>query len=267
MPEFHTIEISDPRFETNHLRQITVKSPSLGARGDITAWVPPGFESRRDLPAAVLLHGVYGSHWAWTGSGGAHLTALRLLESGKIKPMVLLMPSDGLWGDGSAYLPHHQANYGTWVAYDTIDCARKVIPQMSERSFRFIGGLSMGGYGALRLGAKYADRFHAVSAHSAVIHFKNLARFVEEPLAEYDVGDVDDRSILHWMMKNRSILPPIRLDCGLDDELLDENRQFHQELDRYKIPHQYEEFAGGHDWNYWHDHLEQTLIFFSQVIR
>src|SRR4051794_7566414 len=103
---FRTIEVSDERFTGEGLRYVTVKSRALRQRADLTLFVPPGASSAANLPLVILLHGVYGSHWAWALKGGAHRTAMRLIDQGEIPSMVLAMPSDGLWGDGSGYLTH-----------------------------------------------------------------------------------------------------------------------------------------------------------------
>src|SRR5689334_484475 len=96
---FRTIEVSDSRFEAEGLRWVTVKSRALGHRADLTLFVPRQKASSADMALVILLHGVYGSHWAWAMKGGAHRTTARLIESGEIPPMVVAMPSDGLWGD------------------------------------------------------------------------------------------------------------------------------------------------------------------------
>src|SRR5438270_5427276 len=94
-----TLQLSDPRFASEGLHYVTVKSAALGGRGDISVWLPPGIDELVELPLVILLHGVYGSHWAWTMNGGAHRTAARLVSERAIRPMALVMPSDGLWGD------------------------------------------------------------------------------------------------------------------------------------------------------------------------
>ncbi|MFT5128140.1 MAG: putative tributyrin esterase, partial [Rhodothermales bacterium] len=70
--EFHTIEVSDSACTPAGLQFITVKSASLGRRADITLWTPAAVESATDLPLLLLLHGVFGSHWAWAFKGNAH---------------------------------------------------------------------------------------------------------------------------------------------------------------------------------------------------
>ena len=268
MSRFGKIELSDPRFEPQHLRFLTFNSPALGGRGDVALFVPPNSEQMTDLPLVVLLHGVYCSHWAWALKGGAHLTAANLIATGDIPPMVLVMPSDGLWAEGSGYLPHASANYEAWIVEDVIDCVQEVLPQVGGGeaiTAVYIAGLSMGGYGALRLGAKYPDRFQGISAHSSVTNVDRLDAIITNHPIPYKFDSNDDPSILHWLKKHRDILPPIRFDCGYDDILIDYNRQLHQQLLENDIPHQYEEFPGAHKWAYWEEHLNDTLRFFGAI--
>ena len=257
---FRTIEISDPRFEHERLRYLTVKTPNLRGRGDISLWLPEGVGG--PLPLVILLHGVYGSHWVWTMKGGAHRTADRLIQTGKIRPVALAMPSDGLWGDGSGYLPHDGYAFDRWIL-DDVPTAVTEAAGLTVSDL-FIAGLSMGGYGALRLGAKFPDRFRAVSGLSSITDREQLALFVEEPLDVYRQADPADESVLALMLRNRDRLPPVRFDCGRDDLLIEHNRYLHRALTDARIPHQYEEFAGGHEWAYWETHLTETLLFFDR---
>ena len=278
MSTFRTIEVSDPRFEHEGLRLVTFKSGALGGRADLTLLGPPassGAGRPGPLPLVILLHGVYGSHWAWALKGGAHRTAARLMDDGSIPPMVLAMPSDGLWGDGSGYVRHATAaatsnppgtrDFERYILDDVPAAASEVFPAIGPTSPVFIAGLSMGGFGALKLGAKHPRRFAGVSAHSAITHFSQMSRFVEESLSAYGPLPESEQSVLHWMTQNRAALPPTRFDCGTEDPLLDANRQLHRELNALAIPHTYAEFPGGHEWPYWELHLEDTLRFFADV--
>ena len=70
--------------------------------------------------------------------------------------------------------------------------------------------------------------------------------------------------MLHWMLANRDRLPPVRFDCGTEDGLIEENRQLHRELTSHGVPHAYEEFPGGHAWQYWETHVADSLRFFGR---
>ncbi|MDP1815631.1 MAG: alpha/beta hydrolase-fold protein, partial [Leadbetterella sp.] len=171
MTKFFTTEISS--YEV--LDFITVKSNALKKRADITIFNPAKNDiSDKSLPLVILLHGVYGSHWAWSMKGKVHETAQRLIKEGKIKPMLFAMPSDGLLGDGSGYVPHKTENYEKWIVEDVIDVMKEQYTQITDKSPIFITGLSMGGYGALRLGAKYPHLFKAFSGLSSITHFEQL---------------------------------------------------------------------------------------------
>lgn len=261
---FRTTEISDPQFESDYLRFITVKTNNLKGRGDICVFVPP-VEKAENLPLVILLHGVYGSSWVWTQKTGVHRTALNMIQNNEIRPMVIAMPSDGLWGDGSGYLAHNQRDFEKWIAEDVPNAIIENIPSVSEKSERFISGLSMGGFGALRLGVKYADRFRAVSAHSAITDITQMPLFVEESLNNYRQDDTDENSVLGVIEKYGVDSLKIRFDCGTEDELISYNRQLHTDLDRLKIQHMYQEFPGAHEWTYWQRHIRETLSFFNSI--
>lgn len=247
------------------MRHITVKSPALKARGDISVFVPPGADKLRDLPIALLLHGIYGSHLDWPMKGGAHVTAARMIALCEIQPMLLAMPSDGLWGDGSGYLPHDGLDFEKWIVEDVPAAVRETIDCAGDASSMCIGGLSMGGFGAMVLGARHARLFKAISAHSSVTVLDQIARRVQEDPTKFGLPE-REKSALKTLLDHRATLPPLRFDCGVNDVLLPANRILHEGLEMEGIPHIYEEFPGDHVWNYWEVHLQTTLRFFDQAL-
>ncbi|MBO0951630.1 alpha/beta hydrolase [Fibrella forsythiae] len=267
---FRTIELSDPAYERDGLRQITVKTPNLAGRGDITVWIPDAeLIGQQPLPLVILLHGVYGSHWAWTLKAGAHQTANRLIREGNICPMVLAMPSDGLWGDGSGYLPHNDRYFDRWIVEDVPSAVAAALPAYAVAGFpssSFIAGLSMGGFGALRLAATYPDRFKAAHGFSSITHTDQLSLFVEESPDNYRQNDPATESVLAMMVRNKARLPAIQFNCGTDDLLIEYNRSLHRELTEHGIAHAYSEHPGGHSWSYWQEHLADALLFFNQMM-
>lgn len=260
MPKFRTTEISNPEFESNNLRFITVKTQNLKGRGDICVFVPSG-KNLKNVPIVTLLHGVYGSNWVWTQKAGVHFIALKMMEERLIKPMVLAMPSDGLWGDGSGYVRHQHQNFENWIVDDVINAVIENITITSEESSLFIAGLSMGGFGALKLGSKYSKKYKAISAHSAITNLQQMNLFVEENLNNYKD---EESSVFKEILKNKKELPKLRFDCGKDDLLIEHNRTLHQKLKQENIQHIYEEFEGKHEWSYWQEHIKDTLLFFNQ---
>jgi putative tributyrin esterase len=247
-----------PPTVSEDLRSVAYPSPSLGGRGDITFFIPP---SATPMPLVILLNGVYGSHRAWTEQGEAHLTARRLLDEGRIRPMVLAMPTDGLWTLNTGFTRHVDGAYERWIMEDVIACARDTVPGLGPELF--LAGLSIGGYGALRLGAKYGGLVRGISAHSPITRLNDMARFVPEP-GSY-LGDEPFVGV--WIARHRARLPPLRFDCGTEDPLLDASRRLHDELVHQSVVHIYQEYPGAHDWAYWKTHLADTLLFFEQRLR
>ncbi len=261
---FRTVGLSEPQYEREGLRFATVQSPALNRRGDVSVWIPEVDEIGTLL---ILMHGLYSSHWAWPMRAGVHRTAHTLTAEGIITPMVIAMPSDGLALDGSGYLPLATEDVERWIVEEVPAIARLAAPALRADARIAIAGLSMGGYGALRLGAKYPDRFCAISAHSAITGIADFGFFIEGPLDVYlNVAPSEELDPLYWLRLHRDRLPRLRFDCGLADHLLPGNRALHEALLKDGIAHQFQEFAGGHDWSYWRENVTHTLRFVSEEI-
>lgn len=265
MSTFRTLEVSDPVFSPPRLRFVTVKSAALGQRADLTLYVPLQAEGCSDLPIVTLLHGVYGSHWAWAFKGGAHLTAQRLIDAGEIPPLVLAMPSDGLWGDGSGYVAHGAQDFERWIVDEVPAAVHAACAACSEASLLCIAGLSMGGFGALRLAGRHPRRFVAAAGHSSVTEAAQLDALMAETRLGWAAAP-EDTSIAAALRSAPAPLPALRFDCGRGDPFIQANRELHAELRAAGIEHCYAEHDGGHDWTYWAQHLPDTLRFFGQTL-
>jgi enterochelin esterase-like enzyme len=91
---FSPEELSEVSLEHDGLRHLTFYSPALGGRGDVSVFIPRGTIFPVELPLIVLLHGVYGSHWAWFLKGAAHRTVSAAMDRviGRGRPA---MPNGG----------------------------------------------------------------------------------------------------------------------------------------------------------------------------
>lgn len=266
--KFRTIEISNPAFAPENLKYVTVKSSHLKGRGDCTFFIPPQIKRiTANVPVVILLHGVYGSHWAWTYNINVHKIALTLIEKKKIAPMVLVMPSDGLLGDGSGYFKHTEKDYEKWIVEDVIQMISEVLPHSGEKLNLFIGGLSMGGYGALRLMAKFPSRFSGASGLSSITCLKDLLPFLSREEQRYFRKEFEAEELITYLRKNRKRLPPFRFDCGRDDKLFKANVKLHRQLEKEGIPHVFEERAGDHSNVYWNRNISRTLIYFDTLAK
>lgn len=178
--------------------------------------------------------------------------------------MILAMPSDGLWGDGSAYLNHNGKDFEKWIVDEVPRLVSEVTDNASDAPL-FIAGLSMGGYGALRLGATYPERFAAFAGHSSITRFSEMALFVEEPIDAYGDVDEEETAVITAMLRNKDRLPPFHFDCGVDDPLIEGNRLLHSQLHEAGIECSYQESPGGHEWPYWIRRIRETFRFFDRA--
>ena len=229
---------------------ITFRSAAMGRNVSYQALVPVG-----DGPppsVVVQLHGFGDDHQSWlTYSNIArHANAYRLL---------IVFPDGG----SSGYLNYRSHERRGVQRYEDLivdDLAASV-----ASTFRIadgpwgIGGLSMGGYGAMRLGMRYPDRFASIWAHSG--SFAEMAG-LEEFAASSDLSVARVAEAL----ARRPERPVISFDCGTGDFLLEANRAFHRYLDELGIAHQYREHPGGHEWDYWDRHVGAALAQHDAVL-
>ena len=176
------------------------------------------------------------------------------------------MPSDGLWDNGSGYLPHADQDFERWIAEDVPAAIRQVIAGVTANSPLFIAGLSMGGFGAIRIGASYSPLFRGISGHSSVARMTGMPLLMEKDILRQLTPPYDRFDLFPTLMNHKDQLPPLRFDCGTEDIMLNENRHLSRQLTEAQIPHQYEEFPGEHNWAYWEANLERSLLFFDELL-
>ncbi|XQW83423.1 alpha/beta hydrolase [Thalassotalea piscium] len=257
------VEKSNVNYSPINTTTLTLHSTHINRRQDISVYHSGKLSPH--TPIVLLLHGVYGSNWVWMQLGGVHEVYEQLKKEG-LNDFVLVMPSDGGLWDGSAYLPlSSHGNYEAWIMEDVINGVIENIEGISHESNVYITGLSMGGYGALRLGAKYPDKFKGISAHSSVTSLDDLQQFIDKPIEDYQCEFQYESDISFWLEKNQAQLPLIRFDCGSKDSLYKSNLALCSTLDKFGINYQFDALEGGHEWSYWHNNISKTLLFFNKI--
>jgi putative tributyrin esterase len=219
-----------------------------------TTWVllPDGLPG--PFSTFYLLHGLSDDQSIW-------LRRTRIEMYVSSKPLIVVMP-DG----GRGFYTNHE-NGLKWAEHIGVELPafiEKTFPAIAERHARFIGGLSMGGYGALRISLGYPDRFSSANSHSGAMLFGTHPQQLPERVLMVGTdpaGSSHDLLKLAKLAKKKGKLPRLRIDCGVDDFLMEDNRSLHQSLVKMKVPHEYEEFPVAHTWDYWDVHIREAIDF------
>jgi len=199
-------------------------------------------------PCLYLFHGLTDDYTAW-------LTNTGIWRYVRDLPLVVVMPDIA-----RSFGIHTHAGecYEEFLTRDLIEYVEHAFPVRPGRESRAVGGLSMGGYASVLLGLKHPELFCSVGAHSGA-YLAHKARDLEAFGPRN--GEVRYRYNLFRLAEkaDRARLPALYLDCGDEDYLIESNRAFHQHLEALGIPHDYREFPGVHDWDYWDTHIRHSL--------
>jgi putative tributyrin esterase len=211
------------------------------------------------FPVLYLLHGLSDNHTIWL-----RRTAIERYVANR--PLIVVMPDGGRGFYADAV---EGAAYGTAIGEELVDRIDRTFPTKAAREDRVVAGLSMGGYGAFRLALAYPERFCAAHSLSGAMAFSHKdpnpedtrnAEFGRIVGKNYKNGPNDLYALAEKHYKANT-LPRLRFDCGTEDFLLEDNRDFAAFLTKNKIPHEYEEFSGAHNWEYWDEHIQDALKF------
>lgn len=218
----------------------------------------------RRYPVIYLLHGLTGHYNNWTD-----LTKLKDYAS---FPTAIIVTPEG--GDGW-YTDSVSKASEKWESY----IVQELIPEVDKRfrtntgrNQRAIAGLSMGGFGALKFGLKYPDKFVLAGSFSGAL---GAAKITEKQFpgaigktidgifgpAESDTRKANDIfAIIRSLTPERTkTIPFIYVDCGTEDFLFANNREFVSLLVEKQVPHEYRQLPGVHDWKYWDKQVQEFL--------
>ena len=195
-------------------------------------------------PVLYQLHGGNQNHTAW-------LYDSNLARYAQDLPFIIILP-DGAqtrWANGGTPF----TRYEDFLVEELADHVRRTFHATTGKWA--IGGNSMGGFGAVRLGLKYPQRFFSIWSHSG--GFPKATTLAKHWYWSGAASDLDCYALVDHL--DIQTMPRLTFDCGIEDHLLDDNRRFHAYLDARGIPHTYREHAGGHTWDYWDAHVPEAL--------
>jgi S-formylglutathione hydrolase FrmB len=226
--------------------------------------LPEDKDQKGPFPVFYLLHGLSDDHTIWL----RRTSIERYVQS---LPLIVVMPQGGR----GFYTDAEQGfAYETAIVSDLIGYVDTMFHTKAERGGRCIGGLSMGGYGAVKLALRHPDLFCSANSHSGALAWGHKPfpgedawnREMRRIVGEKPTGGPSDLFALATQI-DKVHLPVLRIDCGTEDFLLQDNRDYHKHLEKSGLPHEYQEFPGAHDWAYWDIHIQEALRFHARHLK
>lgn len=293
------------------LRTESMHAPSLGVEKSYLVYLPPGYASGDTrYPVVYMLHGLGGDEDDWSKMGlvaAAEAVGLDAI-------VVMLDGDDSFYIDSETSVDYEKcleskrpfgrakametycvrtAKYESYVVRDMVGHIDATYRTIAKREARAIGGLSMGGYGALNLGMRNTGVFSSVASHSGVAALLYGGPFPYEPgkknLAEAALAtnptdftkaigalgaflmSVYGEDIEFWRQNDPAFLAKslndgdlaIYVDCGTEDDLrLNHGASYlHEVLESRGIAHDFTLAPGNHSAAFWADRIDDSLAF------
>lgn len=245
-------------------------SDALGMASELSVILPEsaktriGMEGERadTFKTLYLLHGLSDDNTIWARRTSIERYAARY-------GIAVVMPNaHRSWYCDMA----HGGNYYTYIAKEVPAVCRSFFCGMSSgQEMNYIAGLSMGGYGALKIALRNPDAFGGVASFSGAMDPADPARIyigkeywedVFGPLEKIAGSENDVYALAEKAVRENTLPKKIYLSCGTEDPLLPCTRKFGQILTSAAVPHRYREAPGIHNWDFWDGEIERTLAYF-----
>lgn len=217
--------------------------------------------TRPALPVLYLLHGLSDDHSIWMRRTSIERYAASY-------PLAVVMPD----GDRSFYTDmKYGKKYWTFLSEELPEIVCNLFPVSRRREDTFAAGLSMGGYGAFKLGLRCPEKFAAVAGMSAVTDYQDfLHRIAErgsggesEALRFFGtldgIPDEEDLFALARRTAQKSVRPKLFHCCGTEDALYGMNARFRDMVSGLPFEYTYHEAPGTHSWEFWDFWIREVL--------
>jgi putative tributyrin esterase len=251
------------KLAADRLQDRVFQSESLAREMHYRILLPANYAaSARSYPVLYLLHGWHGDHTNWT-------TLTDLTHYAENLPIIIVMPdAHDSWYVDSATTP--QEKFEQYIISDLVVEVDQHWRTLRSPHRRAIAGLSMGGYGAVKLALKYPGTFDVAGSISGAFNATeadlaesraDLAPSLKTAFgpatstvrSENDVYEAVDRVV-------PSATAYLYLDCGTADvSFLQANRKLVSKLSQRNLSYEYHEIPGAHTWEYWDTRLPSML--------
>jgi enterochelin esterase-like enzyme len=254
---------------------LSMKSEILNMDRKYAIYLPPDYEtSKRSYPVLYLLHGGGDDQTGWIQFGEVKYIADKTIKKGKSTPMIIVMPDANSGKRGYTNDATGEWRYEDFFFEEFMPFVEKRYRIKSEKRYRAIAGLSMGGGGTYYYALHRPDLFQAacpLSASARPINKEGAKSYMKRRgmsnASEKQVEDWLKKYDIHEMIKNmpEDKKKSVRwyIDCGDDDFLYEGNSLVHIAMRKNDIPHEFRIRDGKHDWTYWRHSLYDVLNFIS----
>lgn len=220
----------------------------------------------RKYKTLYLLNGLHGTCTDW-------VVNTRIRRWAELHNLAVVMPA----GDNSFYVDREESNnrYGEFVGKELVEITRRMFPLSDEREDTFIGGLSMGGFGAILNGLKYHETFGAIVALSSALHIFESgeditgedSKFGECIFGKMDQAKKSDKNprvvaekLISLKKENPDLsLPKVYMAVGEEDALLESNRVYKKLFEDGGFDLTYIEAPGNHNWDFWDEYIKEAI--------
>lgn len=247
--------------------QCKVKSQKLCNNTDVTVFIPylpPGpvkeggpypYRSHR-YQVLYLLHGHSGDNQDW-------VTHTNIINYAQERQLAVIMPS--AWDSFYCDMAYGKA-FWAYISEELPYFIESMFPVSTRREDTFVAGLSMGGYGAMKLGLHHPERFCAAASLSGVLDLsrgEDLEGIADTMRNVFGTGPVKEDDLMYVLergVRSGVKLPDLYVACGTADFLYQQNQNFLNKAKSLNVPVKYEEEAeAGHEWSFWDTYIRRVL--------
>lgn len=241
------------------LLHVNFFSNILGMMMNMDVILPQGTQHDAVYPVLYLLHGMSDDYSVWQ-----RRTSIERYADEKRIAVVMPATHLGWYTDMK-----HGLKYYTYIAKELPAICLDLFPKISpRREDTYAAGLSMGGYGALKLGLLDPETFSAVASLSGAVNMsvykdennKNDLFFnVFGTPEDFCGSDNDLYTVAGRLAESGRLLPKIYLWCGTEDFLYNQNISMRDRLNSLSYDLTFEESSGDHQWKYWDEKIKSVL--------
>jgi len=255
----------------------TIPSKILKMDRKYSVYLPPDYEtSDRTYPVLYLLHGSGDDQTGWVTFGEVLNITDKAIREGKATPMIIVMPDANTGQRGYFNDIKGEWRYEDFFFQELIPFIEKNYKAKTEKRYRAISGLSMGGGGTFMYALHHPEMFSSACPLSAAVGPLTLADakdyYEKRGIQKTNDADIEAYFKRHSVLQLLDKVPldqikAIRwyIDCGDDDFLYEGNALVHIAMKKKEIPHEFRVRDGAHNWTYWRSSLPEVLSFVSEA--